>query len=492
MVLARVGETDILVDNMPLRQPHAPAPLGITVMPEWFACEGIEGVLDRVQKLGATAIATSPYVLEVAPDGEGAREPPLDAGAGSVRPLDRPLFGRRELWVRTAPAFVHATARYAGLRYQPSPSSDLTYRDADLLDRIVETCERRGIELYLQVMAASPPGYRVQFSSARAEDECLGPDGTPHPDRVDRNASLASRETARYTATLVAEIAERYPGVAGFRLDWPEYPPYDLRSALFDFNPAAKALMSARGHDPDRVARDVLSWSAQVKRSVQRDPATAFDGTPWADLFDSAGPLAPLFAAKRDAVLGLLRTVRQALDAVPGRRRRLEPQAFPPPFQAISGFPLDGLDGVADAVGIKLYTMHWPMIARFWAADLCSPASGATVGAVGAALCRAFDFVDTPVAGAQVRYPEPHEAHPAGAVAQRNKLATARSIAGVVPVVAFAHTYGPLEDVVRRCTLAATTGPTWLNRYGYLSDAKIDALAAAFARHTSPCVTRGH
>jgi len=154
---------------MPLRQPYAPAPLGITVMPEWFACEGIEGVLDRVQKLGATAIATSPYVLEVAPDGEGAREPPLDAGAGSVRPLDRPLFGRRELWVRTAPAFVHATARYAGLRYQPSPSSDLTYRDADLLDRIVETCERRGIELYLQVMAASPPGYRVQFSAAVEE-----------------------------------------------------------------------------------------------------------------------------------------------------------------------------------------------------------------------------------------------------------------------------------------------------------------------------------
>ena len=475
---------------MPQRQPRPLAPLGITVMPEWFACEGIEGVLDRVQELGATAIATSPYVLEVAPDGTGAREPPLDAGAGSVRPLDRPLFGRRELWVRTAPAFVHDTARYAGLRYQPSPPSELTYRDADRLDRIVQACERRGIEIYLQVMAASPPGYRVQFSSARAEDECLGPDGSPHPGRVDRNASLASGEIARYTAALVAEIAQRYPGVAGFRLDWPEYPPYDFRSALFDFNPAARELMSERGHDPDRVARDTIRWSADVKRSVQRDLATAFDAPPWTDLFDRAGPLAPLLAAKRDAVLGLLRTVRQALDAVPGPRRRLEPQAFPPPFHTISGFPLDGLDGVADAVGIKLYTMHWPMIARFWAADLCSPAGDAAVGAAGAALCRAFDFVDTPLAEAEVRYPDPQEAHPVGESAQRNKLATARSIAGAVPVVAFAHTYGPLEDVVRRCTLAAKTGPTWLNRYGYLSDAKIGALAAALARHTSSCATR--
>ena len=53
-------------------------PLGVTVMPEWFQCEGIGPVLDRVQAMGATAIATSPYVLEAAPDGEGGREPPAD------------------------------------------------------------------------------------------------------------------------------------------------------------------------------------------------------------------------------------------------------------------------------------------------------------------------------------------------------------------------------------------------------------------------------
>src|SRR3954453_15221783 len=87
--------------------PRLPAPIGVTVMPEWFDCEGIDAVLDRVQRLGASAIATSPYVLEVAPDGEGGREPPIDAGAGRVRPLDRALWGRRELWVRTAPAFEH-------------------------------------------------------------------------------------------------------------------------------------------------------------------------------------------------------------------------------------------------------------------------------------------------------------------------------------------------------------------------------------------------
>ncbi|MFI4924529.1 MAG: hypothetical protein ACHQJ7_05235, partial [Vicinamibacteria bacterium] len=221
--------------------------LGVTVMPEWFQCEGVDAVLDRVAALGATAIATSPYVLEVAPDGEGGREPPPDGEAGRVRPLDRPLFGRTELWVRTAPAFEHDPRRYYGLRYQPPPATALTRLYAGLLDRVIDAARARGIEVLLQVMAACPPGYRVQFSGLADEDRCLGPDGAPHEARVDRNGSLASPHVVAYVATLCAELAERYPGVAGFRLDWPEAPPYDFQSVLFDFHPAMQVLMREAG-----------------------------------------------------------------------------------------------------------------------------------------------------------------------------------------------------------------------------------------------------
>jgi hypothetical protein len=80
---------------------------GVTVMPEFFQVEGIEAVLDNLQRRArVTAIATSPYVMAPMPDGQGGREPPIDAGAGSVRLLDRPLWGRRELFVRTAPSFA--------------------------------------------------------------------------------------------------------------------------------------------------------------------------------------------------------------------------------------------------------------------------------------------------------------------------------------------------------------------------------------------------
>jgi hypothetical protein len=464
-----------------------PATLGVTVMPEWFQHEGVDAVLDRIAALGATAIATSPYVLEPAPDGEGAREPPPDGDAGRVRPLDRLLFGRTELWVRTAPAFAHDVARYRGLRYQPSPPSALTARHADLLDRVFAAAGARGIAVYLQVMAASPPGYRVQFSGAVAADQCRTPDDALHAARVDRNASLASPDVQAYAAALVGDLAARYPAAAGFRLDWPEYPPYDFTSALFDFNPAMTRHFAAAGHDRDDVARGVRAWRDALAQAVRAAPAgdaraigAVLDAHGWPALAGGDGPLQPLFAAKRSATRELVGVVRAALDGVPGPRRALELQAFPPPFSTISGFPIDALTGLADRVGIKLYTMHWPMIARYWARDLAGAASPDRLDALTAAIALRFGFTDDLGEGARLRYPEPHEAHPVGVRAQQAKLAAARDLAAPVPVIAFVHAYGPLPDVLARYELARATGlPLWINRYGYLSDAKLAALAAA-------------
>ena len=89
--------------------------------------------LDRLQAAGVTALATSPYLLEIVAEGEGAREPPPDGDAGGVRPLDRALWGRRETWVRTAPSLTHDLARYRGLRDQPSPPGALTARQPRLI-----------------------------------------------------------------------------------------------------------------------------------------------------------------------------------------------------------------------------------------------------------------------------------------------------------------------------------------------------------------------
>ena len=78
--------------------------LGITVLPEWAQVEGVGPLLDNLQgRAGATAIATSPYVLAPADEATGVREPEqvkvaLDTGASGylVKPFDL-LSLRRQL-----------------------------------------------------------------------------------------------------------------------------------------------------------------------------------------------------------------------------------------------------------------------------------------------------------------------------------------------------------------------------------------------------------
>jgi hypothetical protein len=125
---------------------------------------------------------------------------------------------------------------------------------------------------------------------------------------------------------------------------------------------------------------------------------------------------------------------------------------------------------------VKLYTMHWPMILRFWAEALGRPDDPALL----LALAEALDLVDGEMDAELLRYPEPDRAHPVGAAAQARKIAAARAAAGTTPIFAFAHSYGPVEDVAARFGVAwrASGGSVFVNRYGYLSDAKLDAIGA--------------
>ncbi len=105
--------------------------VGITVMPEYFQSESVNGVLDRLEGLaGVTAVTTSPYVMAPADRQTGFREPPIDAGAGKVRLLDRTLWGKRELWARTAPSFQPDLDLYRGWTTAGSPATTRPFRSS--------------------------------------------------------------------------------------------------------------------------------------------------------------------------------------------------------------------------------------------------------------------------------------------------------------------------------------------------------------------------
>lgn len=114
--------------------------LGITILPEYIQSEGPEALLDRLlEKLPLSAVSTSPYVMEECPPEQGGeREPPADSNKGLARLLERPLWGKNEVWVSATPSFQPNLELYKGLRYQPLKPTELTHREGPVIDRFIE------------------------------------------------------------------------------------------------------------------------------------------------------------------------------------------------------------------------------------------------------------------------------------------------------------------------------------------------------------------
>jgi hypothetical protein len=125
--------------------------------------------------------------------------------------------------------------------------------------------------------------------------------------------------------------------------------------------------------------------------------------------------------------------------------------------------------------------MHWGMMVRFYADQLSAANTGLDPERLLAAIIRLLDLTDPgdPLDPASWRYPEPDERHPGGLRAQLRKIEVAQAAAGDTPVYTLAHGYGPIEDFRRRLQVARDASPhgVWFNRYGYLGDEKLSAMA---------------
>jgi hypothetical protein len=68
-------------------------------------------------------------------------------------------------------------------------------------------------------------------------------------------------------------------------------------------------------------------------------------------------------------------------------------------------------------------------------------------------------------------------------MAQVRKIAQSRREAGQLPVFSLVHGYGPADDFRRRLTAAwqASSAGVWVNRYGYLSDEKLQIIGTVTA-----------
>jgi hypothetical protein len=474
--------------------------LGITVLPEYFQAEGAAQVIANcVETAHANAITTSPYVMrQVAPTGQalGQREPPIDAGAGGVRLLDRPLWGKRELFVETAPAFSPSATLYRGLKYQPPGVSELTRDQQHHIHEALKLADENNLKTYMQVQAAIPPGYRVQFADTYPEDLPLLPNQQPVLDRVAANASLANEDILQYHSALVVDLCNQYPSLTGIRVDWPEYPPYRLDSAFLDFSPSVEEFATPRIGASFASIRQSIS---AFYDAVHSNPQPVLSDPLLQDIIDSPRPwnlLAERFSQyaitewlqlKRDIVFNYISKLREALDSNGHRDKQLVPHAFPPPFNSMSGFDFARIAPLADHIPVKLYTMHWAMIARFYLDQIRSHNPQLTESLLISAVFKLLQISDEPAPAkiSAVKYPVPSEPHLTSEKVQKEKIAVAQSAAGNTPIVPLVHGYGPVDDTINRLRigLQSSNNRIWVNRYGYLSDEKLTKLGELLQDH---------
>ncbi|MBC8355180.1 MAG: hypothetical protein H8E66_24660 [Planctomycetes bacterium] len=455
--------------------------LGVTVMPEYLQSESVNAVLDRLQAIGVNSITTSPYVMEPADEATGGREPPIDAGAGKVRLLDRPLWGQRELFVRTSPSFEPDKRLYDGLQYQPSEPDELTQQAGGVIDELITAAHVRRMLVYFQVMSAVPPGYRVQFGGPTDDDKPRMPDGNIPQKRVANNASLASPNVIAYEHAMIRDLCQRYPQLDGIRFDWPEYPPYSLDDMFVDFSDHARTAAQRHNIDFELCLRDAKAFYKMLHGGLtDLGLSTLAHGE--AEEFVAEG-LARYEGVMEMMVLKallsgeLLGGFRKTMDECGAGDMAMQPNAFPPPWSRVSGFDFGLAAQHSQGISVKLYGMHWAMMLRSYGDQLLDANPGLSELLLVRALVTLLGIEDGEGSPhlADYRYPAPDEPHPGGDLAQASKIAQAQSAAGECPVYTLAHGYGPADDFEGRFEVAWNASPhgVWLNRYGYLSDAKL-------------------
>ncbi len=463
--------------------------LGIYAWPPHIQAEGVNAVLDNLQTIGATSVSTSTYVAEPAVDGEGdRREPPQNGNKGLVREIDRPLWGRKALYLHTGPSFSHDSTLYEGMKYAPQAPNDLTRKHGDVIHEFLAEANKRGLKTYIQTSPSRLPTLRDGVDPAeRLADTPRLPYGKLPSNRMVNFASLASPAVIDFMDAETADIVAEYPEADGLLLDRMEQSFYTFDDAFVDYGEHAQK--AAEEYDLDfesinAVVGEALGRFASITNdeldSIQSkiDIPIAFPGLAAANGSDSQKSLTDAMKLRSNIATNLLKTIRESADSV---RDGVEliPITFPPPLSVLTGVNFSEYSKYADAVMIKFFTMHWPLIVTYWTEAITAMNPSVDSNKVARAVSIALELEDIPSNNASdYAYPEPDTPHRAGSNAQISKIKVATNQAKSMPILPSVHGYGPLEDVERRWRIGWETGETgmWVNRYGYLSEPKLNLL----------------
>ena len=467
--------------------------LGVVLTPAEVQDEGLDRVLDAIVSAGATAISPTLGVYAPARTGEGSREPPLDV-SGEARLLDRPLWGRRELWMRGYTPHPPDPAIWADVPYPPPPLAPPELQ-VDVVRAIVEGARARGLAVEIQVSPYTLPGapggqtFGGGHGTGAAHDRPRRIDGSVGERIVAGHGCLNNPRVRVLGRARLREAIAHYPDVDGIFLDWAEYTCYFLEDVFTCFCEHCRVAATRLGYDWPRIERDTWALWDRLHRLTPADldavTAVAASSVPLAltELLGSRSGVEDLLRFKADSVGDAAAELRRILDEAGASSVALGLNGFAPPWSHVTGMDYEQVHQVAQATRCKLFTFHWPMIVRWWSETLLAWNPGLDEQAVLRAVQAVLDLPPPPDEHrrslADYGMPRPDESHPIAPEALTRKINQAVRMAAASGhaerCLAYVHSYRPAAELglVLEAVLASEAQGCWVQRYGYLSDEKL-------------------
>lgn len=460
--------------------------LGVIVWPAHIIFEGVNSVLDKLQRAGVTDVATEAKVMAPAASAaEGRREPPDDGRCGGARTIDRPLWGKKELFIKVQPSFEFNPKIYEGKMYRPNHSGELTKKYGSVITEFLSEAKRRGMGAYIQIQVCHVPSVDPNNSGAPEVNEStpLLPNGRPASNRIYNFSSISSEAVREYACSQMRDIATAYPMIDGFVLDRLEQSFYTLDDVFLDFGEAARSKAEEYGYPFEKMkekALEIYEGISRIPGSVLSAIKTPEDMSEFLnDLFVREPMVPQILSFRTRLVESYCRKLRETADSI-REGMQLIGTVYPPEMALFTGVDFSKISRYLDGIHLKMFTMHWSMIVQCWAEQLMQMNSDIREEDAVRFSSLLFGFEDrTQKTLKDYEYPAPDQPHIAGNNALVRKVREAeREVQGKAAVYSFIHTYGPLSDVRRRLEIGWKNGEggMWINRYGYLSDEKIDIL----------------
>lgn len=469
---------------------------GVVLTPAEIQFEGMDCVLDRINRTGANAVAISPGVFLPGSSETGVREPPVDVD-GEVRELDRPLWGSRVAYVRRFSPYAPDPQIWQNVPFKAPTLAPEGYR-VDVARQLIDAARQRELAAYLilspTVLPGLPGGHSMSGGIAGGDmDERPLPISGTRSKRIIAGQGCPNNEQVRaLVVARVREAVKHYGDAAGFFFDWLEYTCYFLEDAFTCVCPSCRAAAVRAGIEWEPLTQAVRDLWNRLHVLTNDDLRLIVETGTLSVLLSEAQAerVAGFWQFKARSVASLLQLIAETVRASGSPQLSIGANGFPPPWSKITGAKFGAAAPYVNCVRPKFFTFHWAMMVRWYGEAVRAWNPDLDERLIVAALLALFGMHPPHEEHRQrlsdYGMPKPTEPHPLTAADIRRKLEQVNAqVAGTARVEAYVHSYQPVKTFNELMVAMEDTeiDGVWVQRYGYLSDEKLEVLTDRWRTH---------